>query len=324
MELTIRHALPTEAETLTQISFASKRFWNYPESYFLTWKEELTITPEYIVKNQVLVAERSGNLLGYYSLVDIDQDYQSGNLFIPKGHWLEHLFVLPEAMGQGIGRRLTQHAIDHCIGMGWDSLFILADPNARGFYDKMGAIYLRETPSSIPDRTVSFYALAVKPGCFPWESGGFVIDHLPRHPDFVPAVARWIYDAFVDHELWTFEAIQSRFANRRIDALPMTWIALERGQCVGTVSLFPNDLKTRPTLCPWLAALFVPPENRGRTVAARLIEAAITESRRLGYDLLYLRTEHTDEYYRQRGWRFLEETNDINGQKTKVFYNSLS
>lgn len=49
----IRQAKPAESGDLTSISFASKRYWNYPEEYFEIWEKELTITPEYIDNNIV-------------------------------------------------------------------------------------------------------------------------------------------------------------------------------------------------------------------------------------------------------------------------------
>ena len=39
MNENIRIALPGEFEILTEIAFAAKRSWNYPESYFEIWKD---------------------------------------------------------------------------------------------------------------------------------------------------------------------------------------------------------------------------------------------------------------------------------------------
>lgn len=47
----IRKAKPTECETLTDLSFRSKRYWNYPDAYFKVWEKELTITQAYISNN---------------------------------------------------------------------------------------------------------------------------------------------------------------------------------------------------------------------------------------------------------------------------------
>lgn len=57
MKITIRQAKDIESDILTAISFAAKRYWDYPEKYFTIWKEELTITSNYINDNIVFIAE---------------------------------------------------------------------------------------------------------------------------------------------------------------------------------------------------------------------------------------------------------------------------
>ena len=51
----IRRALSEEAAWLTELSFASKAYWQYPQSYFRRWQQELTITAEYIETHDVYV-----------------------------------------------------------------------------------------------------------------------------------------------------------------------------------------------------------------------------------------------------------------------------
>ena len=58
--LTINPASTADADILTRLSFASKGYWGYPEEYFEIWKDELTITPAYILENDVFIAVRSG------------------------------------------------------------------------------------------------------------------------------------------------------------------------------------------------------------------------------------------------------------------------
>ncbi|MDP3481580.1 MAG: hypothetical protein Q8R88_17590, partial [Desulfoprunum sp.] len=64
----IRSAQQDEAQLLTEISFAAKGYWNYPEEYYAIWKNELTITPEYIENNDILVYEHDGTAVGYYAI----------------------------------------------------------------------------------------------------------------------------------------------------------------------------------------------------------------------------------------------------------------
>ena len=52
---------------------------------------------------------------------------------------LEHLWVLPDYMGKGIGAKLFRHALSRCKEIGVHMLEIESDPNAQGFYERMGA-----------------------------------------------------------------------------------------------------------------------------------------------------------------------------------------
>ena len=153
----IRIALPGEAEILTKIAFAAKRTWNYSESYFEIWKDELTITKDYINNNIVFVAEKGKQLVGFYSIVVIQNDLVSGNVLVKKGFWMEHLFLKPFYQKKGIGRKLMEHALNYCEENWIDELKIFVDPHATGFYEKMGATFIENSPSSIESREIPVY-----------------------------------------------------------------------------------------------------------------------------------------------------------------------
>ena len=146
---------------MTDISFASKRYWNYPEEYFAVWKDELTITPSYIQNNIVYIAELDGQAVGYFSLVEVKEDFWAGKVFVNKGIWLEHIFILPTVIGKGIGSQLIAALRKKCKELLVEKVYIFSDPNAKGFYDKIGACYIGESPSSIEGRTVSLYTLTI-------------------------------------------------------------------------------------------------------------------------------------------------------------------
>lgn len=52
--------------------------------------------------------------------------------------WLENLWALPAYMGKGVGRQLFQHAVRVARQRGFKTLQLESDPNAVGFYEKMG------------------------------------------------------------------------------------------------------------------------------------------------------------------------------------------
>ncbi|WP_088186099.1 GNAT family N-acetyltransferase [Desulfosporosinus sp. FKA] len=75
--------------------------------------------------------------------------------------WLEHLFILPEFIGKRIGSELISYAKVVCRKKNINRVMIFSDSNAIGFYDKIGAAYIEESPSSIEGRNVLLYELIV-------------------------------------------------------------------------------------------------------------------------------------------------------------------
>lgn len=124
----IGRAKPENAATLTDIALAAKRHWGYRERWIEKWRRELTIRPESIATQEIYVAITAGRIIGFYGLnCELDRLR------------LEHMWVLPEAMNKGIGRALFTHALARASALGFQSLEIEADPNAEGFYLRMGA-----------------------------------------------------------------------------------------------------------------------------------------------------------------------------------------
>lgn len=160
----IRPARPEEAAELTGLSFRSKGWWGYPASYFEIWRGELTISAHDIAGKTVFVHEDKAvpGITGYYSLVLLEEDLMFSGGVLARGWWLEHMFVEPVYIGRGIGARLFRHMRETCRGRRITTVGILADPHARGFYEKMGCVYLGEYASTIPGRTTPHLAYCAR------------------------------------------------------------------------------------------------------------------------------------------------------------------
>ncbi|MEA4948657.1 MAG: GNAT family N-acetyltransferase [Petrimonas sp.] len=163
--LSIRTAQPHEAEALTHLTLVSKRFWGYSEEQLRRWEPQLTITEDYIRKNDVLVAHSHDVLCGYAALIREPESemISIGGRTIRGGVYLDNLFVLPEYMQQGFGRALTEEILRVCRTRGIGRIYIVSDPNARAFYEHMGAVLLGETPGSEIARALPFLELAIDP-----------------------------------------------------------------------------------------------------------------------------------------------------------------
>ena len=152
-DCSIRQAHPDDADRLTEISFAAKRHWNHPESYLQLWQEELTVTRDYLREHLVYLIACDTIIVGYYSLVGLRESLIVAEIALEPGWWLDHMFIEPEWIGNGLGKRLFNHLSSICRVNDITAVQMLADPHAMGFYEKMGCRYIKEVPSTIAGRT---------------------------------------------------------------------------------------------------------------------------------------------------------------------------
>jgi N-acetylglutamate synthase-like GNAT family acetyltransferase len=148
----IRRAATEDAPALTRIAHEAKQHWGYPEHWLKHWQDDLTITPDFIAGNEVYVAESKTDLVGFYALI-IKQEKAE----------LDHLWVLPQHIGTGVGKELFLHAMQHAARERVAEVEILSDPNAEGFYRKMGAHRIGETVSELEGQARLLPLLTIDP-----------------------------------------------------------------------------------------------------------------------------------------------------------------
>ena len=72
---------------------------------------------------------------------------------------------------------------------------------------------------------------------------------------------------------------------------------------LGVATLVDDDeLPDAPEPGPWLAAVFVKPEARNSQIGSELVTNVVDRARELGYQKIYLYTEHAEDWYRKKGW----------------------
>lgn len=159
MNTSFRRANFADTESLTEIAFAAKSHWGYPKSWLEAWREDLTITPEFVARHEVFAAIEQEKPVGFYALVSSDGKTE-----------LDHLWVLPERIGKGIGRQLLAHALDRARLLNIATIEIVSDPNAEAFYLKAGATRIGEVLSTVEGQQRSLPRLVIeipKPGDTP-------------------------------------------------------------------------------------------------------------------------------------------------------------
>ena len=151
-DVRIRPARAGEAPSLTALCLRSKAHWGYDEAFMRLCVPALTVSEESIAQGRVLVAiDTRGAPLGTVSVMPDDEgDGDAAELGL--------MFVEPEAIGGGVGRRLFGEAVKLARRLGYRRMTILADVNAAPFYERMGAQFLRQAPSdAIPGRSLPCY-----------------------------------------------------------------------------------------------------------------------------------------------------------------------
>lgn len=103
---------------------------------------------------------------------------------------------------------------------------------------------------------------------------------------------------------------------------PFTLISVTDGDFSGTVTAVASDFDERPNLGPWIAALWVEPDYRGRGLADALVMAALERLAQLGYGTVYLCAKPPlRDYYCKRGWQLLEQ--EVGADGLDVFLRQL-
>lgn len=119
---------------MREIAVEAKAHWGYDRALVEEWALGGDFDPESLRKRLLYVAESDGRPVGWAAL-------------IPRGEvgWLEDLWVEPAWIGRGVGRALFEHVAAEARQRGARRLEWEAEPNAQGFYEHLGATYVRDS-----------------------------------------------------------------------------------------------------------------------------------------------------------------------------------
>jgi GNAT superfamily N-acetyltransferase len=152
----LRPASTDEADALSALTRRSKQSHGYSDEFMDRFMSQgdMVITPESIARNPVMVAELDGRIAGFAHLKPIDE---------PDAVCLEDLFIEPVAQGKGVGRALFDWALAEAGRRGFAWLEWESDPNAAGFYEKLGGHKIGESKSTVIEgRVLPMYRMRTR------------------------------------------------------------------------------------------------------------------------------------------------------------------
>jgi ribosomal protein S18 acetylase RimI-like enzyme len=136
--MTIRPGRPDEAAALTDLAMRSKASWGYDEVFMMKARGDMRVSARDIEGSHCLVAEDGGAICGYVLT------FVNGESAL-----LRDLFIDPAYFKRGLGRELFQRAVAHARERNARRIVLHADPNARGFYERLGMRCKREVNSNV-------------------------------------------------------------------------------------------------------------------------------------------------------------------------------
>lgn len=127
MNVRIVLATALDASRLSKISFASKKYWGYPDEWIQLWKEDLTIKEADFERMTIYKLMEDDSIIGFCAVSMKPEELE-----------IEHLWLLPEKIGRGFGKYLLNSVLKECLSVDTRRILVVADPNAQPFYAKYG------------------------------------------------------------------------------------------------------------------------------------------------------------------------------------------
>lgn len=151
------------------------------------------------------------------------------------------------------------------------------------------------------------------------------IDYLADHADVIPTLTQWIYEEWSylhpERTLSDVERLISEGCNK--ETIPISLVAMDKGQVIAWAALKASDFKDRPDLSPWLGGLYVDKRHRRQGVGTSLVQEIERLSAELGVTKLFLVTDDAVDFYCKLDWSVLERT-ESRGFSVVVMEKSIS
>ena len=122
---------------------------------------------------------------------------------------------------------------------------------------------------------------------------------------------------------WDIPAEEYRSSMRacaaRKTGVPQWYVAVDMQQNIlAGAGVIENDFHDRKDLAPNVCALFVEAPYRRRDLAREMLRRVRCDLGSMGYDRLYLVTDHT-AFYEACGWQFLTMVQDVSGVPERLY-----
>ncbi|HAY35337.1 MAG TPA: GNAT family N-acetyltransferase [Ignavibacteria bacterium] len=151
----------------------------------------------------------------------------------------------------------------------------------------------------------------------------FKISEISKRPELIEKAIEYIWGCWGKDSNYKFyrDCILNSTDDKK--ALPKFYVYANKDEIIASYALLTNDLISRQDLMPWFACLYVNKAHRNKGIAGKLLEHGLQESKKKGFDFLYLATDH-ENFYEKKGWSFFTNGYELDDSVFKIYCKSTS
>lgn len=138
-----------------------------------------------------------------------------------------------------------------------------------------------------------------------------------KHPEFKDQAIAYFQKSWKGVDPIIYEQAIS-FSVGALDFLPQWYLLLKENTIIGCAGLITNDFISRGDLYPWLCALFIDENYRGKAYAILLMEKVKEDTRSFGFKNLYLCTS-LENYYEKYDFKYIGDGRHPWGEDSKIY-----
>lgn len=145
---------------------------------------------------------------------------------------------------------------------------------------------------------------------------------LREHPEYKEQAIEYFQSKWADENSMKVYEDSITHSILTDSPLPIWYLMEQSDEIIGCAGLISNDFISRMDLWPWICALYIEEDYRGRSLGEKLILRAKADAERAGFNRVYLCTDHIG-YYEKYGFTYIGDGYHPWGSRSRIYASEI-